>query len=203
MTKISVIKTKKLLSWEEIKPLAEDLFDNYDFEIYWAQAAWDLLLENINKIGGIKSNNKMVESVLYLFALYDLYFRFKWANGLEYADTGHDLDLRIEEFDMEKELSKYFFGDDTHKTNEGKEFMKKLFDDCTKRTERYEKFIKEYFNNDVMKINCFFAGYYYIDHYTDYDKKRGENDEEYDAEYDKYRCEVEQKWIFTSFLDGF
>lgn len=200
---MNLYKNKKMLSWEEIKPLANNVFDNYEFEIYWAQAAWDLLLENKDKIGGIKSDNKKVESFLYLLALYPLLFRFKWANGLEFMGSENDLELSIFDFDMEEELSKYYFGDGGHEINKEKEFMEKFSNDCNERTERYEKFIKNHFDNDVLKINTFFAGYYYIEHYTDYDKERGNNDEEYDAEYDKYRCEVKQEWIFTSFLDGF
>ncbi len=178
------IKLKRLLSWEEIKPFARDLFYEYEFEIYWAQAAWDLLLENETKIGGIKSKNKKVESILYLLALYSLLFRFKWANGLESSDTEYEFGEKILDWGLEKE------------------FEGILIDNYHEKAKKYEKFIKDYFNNDLGQINAFFDGDYYIRHYTNYNWKR-KDDIEYDAEYDKYRCNMKREWLYISFLDNF
>ena len=175
----------RLLSWEEIKPFAEDIFDSYPFEIYWAHAAWDLLLKNREKLNdGAKPDNKEVGSILWLFALYSLMFRFKWANGLESSDTEYELDQRILDWGMEKKV------------------RENLFDGCGKRAKKYEKFIKDYFNNDLGQINAFFDGDYYIKCYTDYDERREDN-EEYDTEYDKYRCNMKMEWLYNSFLDNF
>ena len=78
-----------------------------------------------------------------------------------------------------------------------------FFDDCDKKAKKYEKFIKDHFNNDLGQINAFFDGDYYIEHYTDYDKERGNDDEEYDTKYNKYRCNMKTEWLHTSFLGNF
>jgi len=195
--------TKKLLSWKEIKPFAEDIFDNYGFEIYWARVAWDFLLKNEDKINDIKPSNEMVESVLWLLALYLLLFRFKQANDLENNDTLYELDEKVLLWGIENELSKYYFGEKSHKIIREKKFRERFFDDCYKRAEKYKKIVKRYFNNNLEQINAFFDGSYYIEHYTNYDKKHGDKNIEYDNKYDKYRCDMKTEWLHSSFLDNF
>jgi hypothetical protein len=71
-------------NWVDVKDIAKKIFWNYEFEMAWAEDAWNIIMFNdvvkSDKIVQIKHDDyEYGDIILWLVAMYDLYYEYKVA----------------------------------------------------------------------------------------------------------------------------
>lgn len=192
-------------NWVDVKDFAKKIFWNYAFEMPWAEDTWNILLFNKS----VKSNHTVQteyelfeygDIILWLVAMYDLYFEYKAAADYESIDD----EVNIMEFvyyldNAEKYIGLYLKDEIYEELNEqllegncdqcefydietnNFEFINDYtgtsiaYDVCRKEIENrrtiVEGAIRAYFNGNIILISEFMEGTHWCKNYFDNENK--------------------------------
>ena len=194
----------KKYNWVDVKVFAEKIFWNYGFEMPWAEDAWNILMFNniVKSDDSVQTKREQCEYgdiILWLVAMYDLYFEYKAAGDYESIDDADILEYIYSLDDAEKYIGIYLkdaiYEELNNQLVEGKcnqcEFYNietstfQFINDDTgtsiahdvynkeieRRREIVENIIWEYFSKDNISISKFMEGTHWCENYLDNKKK--------------------------------
>lgn len=203
-------------NWVDVKDIAKKIFWNYEFEMAWAEDAWNIIMFNdvvkSDKIVQIKHDDYEYGDInLWLVAMYDLYYEYKVAADYESID-GADLIEYIYNVDnAEHYISTYLNNKIYEELNEqllnGKAPRCEFYDvesgnfvfsedsiafevlrrEIEKRREIIKRRILKYFNYKTIVISEFMEGTHWCENYFNIEAKRKRIIEKYDKILEKVR----------------
>ncbi|MCM1988818.1 hypothetical protein [Oceanirhabdus seepicola] len=202
-------------NWVDVKEIAEKIFYNYSFEINWAEDAWNIFMHQ-----GVVISDKITKTdhdnyeygdiLLWLIAMYDLCFEFKYVIDHAYYDESELIDQIYSIDEGEKYIGTYLMDEIYEELNERLiegntpecEFYDKksqsfnlgsdsysgdtsiAYDVCVREVEYRRKIFKNqiinYFNNDAREIYKFMIGEHWVKYYFNMEEKRENIENKYD-----------------------
>lgn len=214
-------------NWVDVRDIAVGIFRNYEFEMAWAEDAWNILMfgdivRSEHLIGAKHSDFEYGDVILWLVAMNNIYCSYKIVADYESSDVTDILESIYYVNNAEKFISTYLNKEVYQSLNqqllEGKAPKCEFYnidngifvfeegsialEEYTKEIERRVHIVKEkiygYFNSDTILISDFMEGGHWVDNYFDLQLKQREIELKFKEIMDK----VSEGYIVECSIDG-
>lgn len=213
---MDTIEIKYKYNWVDVAEYAEILFCNYPFEIGWTQDAWNIIMFNdIVKTNNIVKNEQSDyqkgDMLLWIQALYNLYYEYKVNSDLEYNDDTSRYRI-FDEDNVDKYMGCYLKDEIIEELNEalmssnapkfeiydssvnnfvfeeGSIPLDVFISESENRNKLINKRIRAYFEDNKHLIFKFFSGNHWVENYSVFNEKRQKIDEKFNKITEKIKA---------------
>lgn len=201
-------------NWVNIANKAEKIFLE-EYELAWAEDMWNILMFNRNVdssciVCNKLDNSEYADGVLWLIAMYDIYFDYKVVNRYESYYDKDPMQWLLDIDDQGKYLTNYYsaFMDEEYEIHSLKEENKGfivedsecmdtdyielvhyrdiIYDEIKNRKDFIILKIYDHFKHNYIKILEFMQGYHYLKYYFKYQQKETSINSKYENLIKKY-----------------